>query len=293
MESVKTIRAVERAFAVLQALQRLPNGATLIELQHATELSGPTVLRMLKTLIGVKAVRRSMIDQRYRNSMQLKVLTRGMHPLDRLADAAAPWLDRLCQEVEWPSDLAVHAQEDDFMSVLESNLRQSRFFVRRSRGHVRVNLLGSAAGTAFLSALTQHRRIALVEAARAGRDVHNAKVIAINDLERGVAQARARGYASRHSVYRGGGYNGEPRDDALNAIAVPIVCAGKVLGALNINWNRTAMTEKEMVRRNLATLREAAEGIAADACDQGVLDELPNMEEAQPAHGPAVGSNAK
>ena len=280
MESVKTIRAVERAFEVLQALQRRPDGATLVELQAATALSGPTLLRMLKTLIAVKAVRRSMIDQRYRNSVQLKVLTRGMHPLDRLGDAAAPWLDRLCQQVEWPSDLAVHAGDDDYLMVLESSLRQSRFFVRRSRGRVRVNLLGSAAGSAFLAALPPERRAELVAAARHGRDVHNAKAIAANDLERRVAQAQARGYAARHPLYRGGSYNLEPRDDALHAIAVPILCAGRVIGALNINWNRAAMTEKQMVSRNLQALCEAAAGIAADVAEQGVLDELDGAEPA-------------
>lgn len=281
MKSVKTIRAVERAFDVLQALQRMPRGATLVELKTATGLSGPTLLRMLKTLIELKAVRRSMMDQRYRNSVQLKVLTRGMHPVDRLADAAAPWLDTLCQQVEWPSDLAIHSGEDDYMMVLESSLRQSRFFVQRTGGRVRVNLFGSAAGSAFLSALTPQRRSELVEAARAGRDIHNRQVIALDELERRVAQIQDRGYAARHPVYRGGSYNGEPRDDALNAIAVPIIGDGKVLGALNINWNRAAMTEKEMVRRHLSVLQEAARGIAANASEQGVLDELPNMEDAQ------------
>ena len=153
MESVKTIRAVERAFEVLRALQAMPQGAALIELQAATGLSGPTLLRMLKTLILVQAVRRSTTDQRYRNSVQLQGLTRGMEPTERLADVAAPWLDSLCQQVEWPSDLVVHQGDDDFMVVLESSLRQSRFYVRRRRGRVRVNLLGSAGGTAFLTGL--------------------------------------------------------------------------------------------------------------------------------------------
>lgn len=284
MESVKTIRAVERAFDVLRALQAMPQGATLLELQAATGLSGPTLLRMLKTLMGVQAVRRSMTDQRYRNSVQLRVLTRGIPAADRLADVAAPWLDTLCQQVEWPSDLAVHDGDDDFLTVLESSLRQSRFYVRRKRGRVRVNLLGSAAGTAFLAALPAARREALVEAARAGRDLHNAKVIAAGDLERRVAEARRRGYAPRHPQYRGGGYNGEPRDDALQAIAVPVVHEGMLLGALNINWNRGAMTERDMVRKHLRALQAAACGIAAAAAEQGVLETLPGAEAAERGH---------
>lgn len=281
MESVKTIRAVERAFEVMRALQERINGATLAELQAATGLSGPTTLRILKTLIGVKAVRRGMFDRRYRNCIQLEALTRGMHPIDRLADVAAPWLDMLCRQVEWPSDLAVHSGNDDFMSVLESNLLNSRFFVRRTREGVCVNLLASAAGTAFLAALVPQRRGELVQSARKGRDVHNHKVIALNDIERRVEQARERGYAARHKLYMGGGYNGKPRDDSLNAIAVPVISGDKLLGALNINWNRAAMTEKEMVRRNLPRLNAAAEGIAGDAATQGILDDLLHTEDTQ------------
>lgn len=278
MESVKTIRAVERAFDVLRALQDMPGGATLAELAAATGLSGPTLLRMLKTLMVVKAVHRSTTDRRYRNSVHLQVLTRSVHPHDRLGDVAAPWLDQLCQQVEWPSDLAVHSGHNDFMAVLESSLRQSRFYVRRTRGRVRVNLLGSAAGMAYLAALTYGRRTELVDAARNGRDVHNAMVIAAGDLEQRVDQARRRGYASRHPLYRGGSYNGNPKDDALDAIAVPILRHGRVFGALNINWNRAAMTEREMVRRNLGALRAAATGIAAAAAEQDLLGSLPGLE---------------
>jgi len=281
MESVKTIRAVERAFEVMQALQQRTDGATLTELQTATGLSGPTTLRILKTLIGVKAVRRGMFDQRYRNSIQLEVLTQGMQSIDRLADVAAPWLDMLCRQVEWPSDFAVHSGNDDFMSVLESNLLNSRFFVRRSREGVRVNLLASAAGTAFLAALVPQRRGELLQSAREGRDVHNHKAIAFNDMERRVEQAREQGYAARHQLYRGGGYNGKSRDDSLNAIAVPVIGGDKLLGALNINWNREALTEKEMVRRHLPRLRAAAQGIAGDAATQGILDKLLHTEDSQ------------
>ena len=287
MESVKTIRSVERAFAVLRALQDLHEGATLIDLQHATGLSGPTVMRLLKTLIAAKAVRRSATDQRYRNIIQLNAGHGGGEPTERFADLAAAWLDELCTRVEWPSDLAIHRNDDDYLSVLESTLRQSRFYVRRPKGRVRVNLLGSAAGTAFVAALTQTRRRELVEAARRNRDPHNRKVIAAGDLERRVEEVRRRGYAMRHPVYRGGSFNGPARDDKLQAIAVPLVAGSRVLGALNINWNRDAMTEREMVRRHLTALTEAARGIARAAQDQGLERILPGVEDADADFGNA------
>lgn len=285
MESVKTIRAVERAFAVLRALQACPDGATLVALQQATDLSGPTLLRILKTLIEAKAVRRSTTDQRYRNTVQLRELASAMQPVERLADVAAAALDELCRKVEWPSDLLVHRGNDDFMSVLESSLRQSRFYVRRTRGRVKVTLLGSAAGVAFLSALPGARRAELVEAARSGRDIHNANVAALGDLAQRVAEARRKGYAVRHAAYRGGSFNAQPRDDSLQAIALPLVAQGRVLGALNINWNRAAMTEREMVKRHLPALKQAARAISAAAVEKALHHELPGAEIADPRDG--------
>lgn len=281
MDSVKTIRAVERAFDVLQALQRTPQGATLVDLQAATGLSGPTLLRLLKTLIQVRVVRRSSTDQRYRTGLQLHALGRTLGPAERLADLAAPWIDSLCRQVEWPSDLVVHAGDDDFMRVLESSLRLSRFHVRRTPGRVRVNLLGSAGGRAFLAALGERRRDELCRAARAGRDVHNLRIATAEDLAARVEQVRSRGYALRDPVYRGGSFEARPRDDALQAIAVPVVHGAWVFGALNINWNRQAATEREMVRRHLVALKATAAGIAAAAVRQGLAEELSRCGQAE------------
>lgn len=278
MDSIKTIRAVERAFAVLRALQEAKSGATLAELQAATRLSGPTVLRLLKTLQGVHAVRRGLYDQRWRNSLRLDGLTRSLSAVERLADIAAPWLDDLCADVRWPSDLAVHLGDDDFMTVLESTLRQSPYFVRRSPGAIRVNLLMSAVGSAFLSQLTPTRCRQFVDAARRGNDRHNKSAIATGDLQRRLARAREAGYAARHRLYIGGPFNGKAADDQLASIAVPLVHGGRVYGAININWNRRAMTEAAMVRLHLARLRAAASGIVSDAASHGLLQRLDSEE---------------
>jgi IclR family mhp operon transcriptional activator len=111
--------------------------------------------------------------------------------------------------------------------------------------------------------------------------VHNANAVAAGDLQRRVEEARTRGYARRHPLYRGGSFNGKPRDDALDAIAVPLVHAGWVFGALNINWNRAAMSEREMVKRHLPALRAAAHGIAAAAAQQGLPQALAEVGQAE------------
>jgi IclR family mhp operon transcriptional activator len=64
----------------------------------------------------------------------------------------------------------------------------------------------------------------------------------------------------------------------LNAVAVPVIHSGRLLGALNINWNRAAMTEQQMVRRHLSALRSTAAAIAAAAAEQNLLSELTGVE---------------
>jgi IclR family transcriptional regulator, mhp operon transcriptional activator len=240
MQSVKTIRAVERAFTVLRALQQMPHGATLIELTRMTELSGPTLMRLLKTLQGEHAVRRGLFDERWRNTLGTGA------------------------------------------NVLESTLRRSPFYVRRSRAGTRVNLLMSAVGTAYLTHQPPKVCRRLIDAARNGTDPHNVSAIAAGDLARRLARARKLGYAVRHPLFRGGPYNATPRDDRAASIAVPILHDGVAYGAININWNRRAMDEADMVALHLHDLQQTAERIAGEAIALDVLEHWPRAEVDEP-----------
>lgn len=275
MSDTKTVRAVERAFLVLHALEDAPHGSTLVELEEATKLPGPTLLRLLATLEKLEAVRRGLYDRRWRNSVRLRSLTHAVGAVERFAEIAAGRLDELCTLVRWPSDVAVHFGNDDFMTVLESTLRRSAFYVRRVKPG-RVNLLMSAMGTAYLAHLPASRCRALVRAARVGKDVHNHSAIAAGDLPKRLAQARMLGYATRHPLFRGGKYNEPSCDDRTHSIAVPILSEGNVYGAVNINWNRHASREEAMASRHLEQLRNIAKSIADEARDLGVFDQWPS-----------------
>lgn len=274
MSGARTVRAVERAFLVLRALEDTPHGSTLVQLEEATKLSGPTLLRLLATLEKLQAVRRGLYDRRWRNSVRLRSLG-AVGAVERFAEIAAARLDELCTLARWPSDVAVHFGNDDFMTVLESTLRRSPFYVRRVKPG-RVNLLMSAMGTAYLAHLPASRCRALVRAARVGRDVHNHSAIAAGDLSMRLAQARGLGYSTRHPLFLGGKYNEPARDDRTRSIAVPILSDGNVYGAVNINWNRQASSEEAMASRHLEQLRNIARSIADEARDLGVFDQWPS-----------------
>lgn len=274
-EGVKTIRAVERTFEVLRTLRQLKD-ASVAELEQATGLPRPTLLRILKTLMEVGAVRRGLKDRRFRNRIMLDDFTSHLTPSDRLADIAAPFLEQLCALVKWPSTVGIYGDHDsaDYMLSLESTTAITRFYVRRLYKK-RVNLLMSAQGGAFLAQLDKDQLGMIVEHVRHhSADHHNLLAIAAGDLEARLEQVRARGYALRHPRYLGGDYNGAACDDGMNTMAVPLCADGRVFGAATISWNRKALTVEQAVAMHLPHLKESAAAIVAEASLRGCIDQL-------------------
>src|SRR3954452_8690263 len=92
-----TIRGLERGLLVLQVLQASPI-ASLNDIYLATQISKPSLLRVLNTLENFGLVSRRLADGHYR----LSSFTGPAGKQDRyaqVAEAAAPVLDRLCQKV--------------------------------------------------------------------------------------------------------------------------------------------------------------------------------------------------
>src|SRR3982074_2107674 len=98
---VEMIKSLERGLHVLQALQASPI-ASLHDLFLATRISKPSLLRILNTLEHAGVVSRRLADGQYRISAFARMGRKRDHH-DRVAEAAAPVLDRLCQKVRWPS----------------------------------------------------------------------------------------------------------------------------------------------------------------------------------------------
>jgi hypothetical protein len=103
----ETIRGLQRGLQVMQVLQ-VSSIASLNDIYRATRISKPSLLRILKTLEHAGLVSRRLADGHYRfSSFTGAVRKRDAH--ERVAEAAAPVLDELCQKVKWPSDLLVPA----------------------------------------------------------------------------------------------------------------------------------------------------------------------------------------
>src|SRR5919109_1528192 len=97
-----TIRGLGRGLQVL-AILRATATSSLQELHEMTGISKPSLLRILATLGKHGLVSRRLADGRYRYS-DFSTIGRKRDRYDRVAEAAVPVLDRLCQKVLWPSD---------------------------------------------------------------------------------------------------------------------------------------------------------------------------------------------
>jgi DNA-binding IclR family transcriptional regulator len=104
---------------------------SLHEIHQATRISKPSLLRILNTLEHVGFVSRRLADGHYRISAFAR-MGRKRDRYDRVAEAAAPVLDRLCQKVSWPSDLMVPA--GDHMEIRETS-RIRTGCARAASGH--------------------------------------------------------------------------------------------------------------------------------------------------------------
>jgi IclR family mhp operon transcriptional activator len=263
MRSAETIRGLERGLQVLHVLQSNPI-SSLHEIHLATNISKPSLLRILNTLERAGLVSRRLADGHYRISAFTR-MARKRDRYDRVAEAAAPVLDRLCQRVLWPSDLMVPA--GDYMERRETSQAYTPFaFIhpaRRIRVGQSVNWLLTGVGRAYLAFCPEQERDGILRVLRRSDRPEDQLARDPKRLDRILAETRARGYGTRDPTFTGGNYGGPPFDDGLAAIAVPLLDRTRVHGSINILWVRTAFTIEEFADRHLADLRAAAAEIVS------------------------------
>jgi IclR family transcriptional regulator, mhp operon transcriptional activator len=257
MPRSQTIRGLERGLQVLQCLQANPI-ASLHDLHLASKISKPALLRILFTLEKSGLVSRRLGDGRYRVSANLTRMARRRPRYDRIAEAAAPVLDRLCQQISWPSDLLVPA--GDHMEIAETSQTHSPFLTKVSGIGQPVNWLLSAVGRVYLAFCSDKEREQILRKLRVSDRAEDWLARDPKRLDRILAETRERGYGTRDPMFLGGLYR-SARDDGLAAIAVPLIDRTRIHGSVNILWIRTAFTIEEFAARHLERLRSAADEI--------------------------------
>jgi IclR family mhp operon transcriptional activator len=268
MAEPKTIRALERGLQVLGVLRASPI-SSLHHLHLTTGMPKPTLLRILHTLDQAGLVSRRLVDGQYRLSTYTgEVRKRDRH--ERVAEAAAPVLIRLCDKVKWPSDLFVPA--GDHMEKRESSRPHSPFVLQSNRDQQvgwGVGWLLTGVGRAYLAWCPEKEREQILRRLRKSDNPQDRLAHDPKRLDRILDETRRLGYATRDPAFGGtsyrdflgGSYGGPPRDDGLAAIAVPLTDGARVHGSINILWIKTAFTVEQFAARHLTDLQAAAREI--------------------------------
>lgn len=260
MAGPKVIKSLERGLRVLQALQMRPD-SSLQELYILTSISKPSLLRILHTFARSGIVTRRLGDGRYRIGATLSHAPSRREHRDRIAEAAAPVLERLCERVSWPSDLMVPA--GDHMEICETTRARSPFLLQQERIGLPVNWLWSAVGTAYLAYCPAKERQRIVDLLRASNRREDRLAREPARLNAILTEVRARGYGIRDSMHTGGYYGGPPHSDGLFAISVPLRDGPRVLGAINMLWLKNAFSIEAFAGRHLGELQDAAAEIVS------------------------------
>lgn len=257
-----TVQGLERGLRVLEAL-RESSSSSLRDLHAVTGISKPSLLRILSTLERARYVVRRSTDGQYRISAFSRV-GQSADRYDRVVEAAGPVLDGLCRKVLWPSDLVVPA--GDHLERRETSQLQSPFFPHPGRrDHVgqRIGWLLTGVGRAYLAFCPEQERARIIKRLRRSADPHDALAHDTIRLPRLLEETRQRGYGTRDPMFTGGPRGGPPINDQLAAIAVPLVGARRVYGAVNLLWIKTAFSVADFAAQHLADLQDAAREIVS------------------------------
>jgi IclR family transcriptional regulator, mhp operon transcriptional activator len=255
MAESKTIRSLDRGIQVLRALQDNPI-SSLHDIHRLTGIPKPTLLRILHTLERAGVVSRRLADGHYRISAKLSHLARKPDRYDRVAEAAAPVLDRLCRKVSWPSDLLVPA--GDHMEIRESSRIRTPFsiYFMHDRIGTAVNWTLSAVGRAYLAYCPHKEREKILASVRNSDNPEDWLARDPKRLDRILAETRSNGYGTRDPAFGGGAY-GRHAPDGLAGIAVPLLDGSRVHGVINIVWVKAARQVEDMVRDHVVDLQKA------------------------------------
>jgi len=159
-DSTRPIRALNRGLDVLTELNRLERAA-INTLAAAVGLPRTTTYRILETLRLAGYVDRDAHDDCYRPTIMVRALSDGFDDEALVAHIAKPLLAALGSQIIWP--VAIATPSGSTMMIRETTDRQSPLALEQYSAGVRVPMLASAAGRAYLAFCSSQQRDAMLE----------------------------------------------------------------------------------------------------------------------------------
>jgi len=251
-DSTRPIRALHRGLDVLIELNRRERAA-INTLAGAVHLPRTTTYRILETLRAAGYVDRDPHDDCYRPTVRVRALSDGFDDEAMVAHIAKPHLAALGAQIVWP--VAVATPSGATMMIRETTDRQSPLALEQYGAGVRVSMLGSAAGRAYLAFCPAQQRDALLDLLSRSSLPEDRMARSRIDVERLLNETRAQGYGMAHRARR---------VSEETSLAVPIRAQDKILAAVTVRYAATAVPLRTAVEQFLPKMRELAHKIEAE-----------------------------
>src|ERR1700678_732510 len=245
-ESTRPIRALNRGLEVLTQLNRLERAA-INTLASAVELPRTTTYRILETLRLAGYVERDAHDDCYRPTIRVRALSEGFDDDAMVAHIAKRHLAALGAKVLWP--VAVASASGTAMTIRETTDRESPLALEQYGVGVRVPMLTSAAGRAYLAFSSTAHRDALLDLLARSSLPEDRLARSRVEVERLLEETRAQGFGMSQRARR---------VSEETSLAVPVRAADRILATVTIRYAATAMPLRVAVEQFLPKMRETA-----------------------------------
>jgi IclR family mhp operon transcriptional activator len=244
-DSTRPIRALNRGLEVLTELNRLERAA-INTLAHAVGLPRTTTYRILETLRLAGYVERDAHDDCYRPTIMVRALSEGFDDEAMVAHIAKPHLAALCAAIVWP--IAIATASGTSMVIRETTDRQSPLALEQYGAGIRVPMLTSAAGRAFLAYCTAQQRETLLELLGRSSLPEDRLVRSRADVERLLNETRTQGFGMAQRARR---------VSEETTLAIPVRAKERVLATISVRYAATAVPLRTAVEQFLPKMREA------------------------------------
>jgi IclR family mhp operon transcriptional activator len=245
-ESTRPIRALNRGLDVLTQLNRLERAA-INTLANAVDLPRTTTYRILETLRLAGYVERDPHDDCYRPTIMVRALSDGFDDEAMVAHIAKPHIASLCAAIVWP--VAVATPSGAAMMIRETTDRQSPLALEQYGAGVRVPMLSSAAGRAYLAFCSPQQREALLELLARSSLPEDRLARSRSEVERLLNETRTQGFGMAQRARR---------VSEETSLAIPVRAKDRVLATISVRYAATAVPLRTAVEQFLPKIRDVA-----------------------------------
>jgi IclR family mhp operon transcriptional activator len=247
-ESTSPIRVLNRGLDVLLELNKLERAA-INTLAAAVRLPRTTTFRILETLRQTGFVERDEYDN-YRPTIRVRTLSDGFDDEAMVAHVAKPLLAKLGERVLWPVAIATPAGAT--MLIRETTLSQGPLPLEHLGAGVRVPMLASAAGRAYLAHCSGVQRESLLELLARSSLPEDRLARSRVDVDRMLSETRSQGFGVAHRARRA---------FEETSLAVPVRAKERTLAALTLRFASRALPLRASIQQFIPRMREVAQRI--------------------------------